>query len=761
MPRFSVIVPVHRVRGYLRECLDSVLGQSFTDFELIAVDDRCPDGGGAVIDEYAARDQRVVPVHLPRNVGLGPARNEGMARARGDYLLFLDSDDRWTPGTLDAIAARLAGTGDPQILVLDYARTYWWGQVQRNVLSRILAADGVFTVRERPELLDLIMVAWNKAYRRDFVEREALAFPAGAYEDTAWTFPALLSARRIACLDRVCVLYRQRRTGSILTTPGRAHFDVLDQYDRVFAFTAHSPATAEWRHDLHRTLYRKMAEHCLEVLARPDRIPRTARAEFFRKAGLRYRRYRPVGYRGPRGMAGLKYVLVLRGAHRTFEALRAANRLRVAARERLGPLRAAASRARTALYYRAQLRRPVDENLAVYSSYWGRGYGCNPAAVHAKALELAPHIRGVFLVTEDAREHVPPGVEAVVIGSRRYWEVMARAKYTFNNVNFEMAVRKREGTVHVQTQHGTPLKLMGVDQHVFPAAARGENFTKLLERADRWDYCLSSNRHSTRVWDRAYPCGYRTLEYGYPRNDAFYTATPEEVLRIRERLGLPPGTVALLYAPTHRDYSRDFEPQLDLERFCAALGPRFTVLLRAHHFYDESPRVRALVESGKLVDVTGHRSPEEVCLAADALICDYSSIVFDYANLDRPMVVYANDWQVYRETRGVYFDLMACPPGPVAGTQEELVEVFRSGAWSDERSAAARAAFRERFCEFDDGRAAERVVRAVLLGEAEVPPVAPPHERTPAVSPERARLLVRGTAAIPQPGHAAVTAAPS
>ncbi|KMS77770.1 hypothetical protein ACH49_19130, partial [Streptomyces leeuwenhoekii] len=117
-------------------------------------------------------------------------------------------------------------------------------------------------------------------------------------------------------------------------------------------------------------------------------------------------------------------------------------------------------------------------------------------------------------------------------------------------------------------------------------------------------------------------------------------------------------------------------------------------------------------------------------------------IMFDYANLDRPIVVYADDWDVYRETRGVYFDLTAAPPGPVARTPEELARVFRDGSYAGPVSAALRAAFRERFCEFDDGRAAERVVRRVLLGEPPeaIPPVTPLAERVPAPA---AATLVR------------------
>lgn len=292
MPRLSVIVPCFKVQGFLSECLDSVLEQSFHDIEVVAVDDRSPDGCGAILDEYAARDPRVKVLHLPENVGLGRARNAGLPYATGDFLLFLDSDDTLVPGALRAITDRLAETGDPDVLVFDYARTYWWGGTRRNALAEVLGATSdVFTAAARPEILDLLMVVWNKAYRRDFVEENGFQFPPGYYEDTPWTFPVMLSAARIATLDRICLNYRQRRQGNILSTTSRKHFDVHEQYKRVFAFVGARPELAGWRPYLHR----KMGEHCLDILAKPDRLPPAARGEFFRNTAELYRAFRPRG----------------------------------------------------------------------------------------------------------------------------------------------------------------------------------------------------------------------------------------------------------------------------------------------------------------------------------------------------------------------------------------------------------------------------------------------------------------------------------
>ncbi|MFB7594749.1 CDP-glycerol glycerophosphotransferase family protein [Streptomyces sp. NPDC056160] len=747
MPRFSIIVPSHGVAGRLSLALDSVLAQSYGDFELIPV---C-DGPGAPATDVAAaharRDSRVRPVHSPPSAGLSGARNAGAAASTGAYLLFLDGDDVLTPGALTALAGRLEETGDVDALYFEHERTPWWeglplppdpagvppggllGGLPGGLLGGLpgrLPAH-VFAPGQAPHLTGVRLPAWSAAYRRAFVTGRRLAFPAGHHTDLGWGGEVVVAAERIAVLRRVVVRHLLRRQGSRLELPGEHQFDLLDQSERVLVRARAQGLSAE----RYAALFAHVMEVVTETARHPGRVPAGRRRAFFDRARLLDRGHRPAGPRPPADRPGLPHRLPAALAYPAFRArTAAAGAAGRAARAGAG----AASRlraVRTRLGYRWHLRRPLDDDLVVYCAYWGRGYACNPAALHARALELAPHLRAVFLV-EPGREHtLPEGVDHALIGSPRAWKALARAKYLVNNANFADAVVKRPGSVHVQTQHGTPLKTMGCDQSTYPVvAAQTGSFTKLLRRVDRWDHNLSSNRHSTEIWERAFPGAYENLEYGYPRNDLLLTAGAGDVARVRRALGVPEGATAVLYAPTHRDHATGFEPGLDLEEFCATAGDDVVVLLRAHYFYDRGGRAA----SGRVIDVTAHRSTEEVCLAADALVTDYSSIMFDYANLDRPIVVYADDWDVYRETRGVCFDLMRTPPGPVARTPGELAALFREGSFAGARSAALRAAFRERFCQFDDGRAAERVVRRVFLGEPEValPPVVPLARRAPA-----------------------------
>ncbi|MHA5049787.1 bifunctional glycosyltransferase/CDP-glycerol:glycerophosphate glycerophosphotransferase [Streptomyces sp. SD15] len=727
MPRFSVIVPTHGVAGRLADALDSVLAQSFGDLELIPVCDGLDSPGGEVVAGYAARDSRVVPVYSPPSCGLGAARNTGLGVARGTYLLFLDGDDVLVPGALATLDAELRHGAD--VLYFEHERVHWWsGAAATPPLPP--TPRGVFAPDRAPQLTGAIVPAWSAAYRRAFLLEHRLTFPDGHFTDLGWGGLVTVAAGRVAVLRSVVVRHLLRRQGSKLNAPGEQQLDLLDQIDLVMRTAAEQGLPDERS----RALFDHFFTVVLKTAAHPNRLPARHRRAFFRCAGGLYRCHRPAGFQPPAGSVGVQHRLLAAGAYSVFRALRGANRAAAKAVRRVPRPRMPRTRAR----YAAHLRRALDENLAVYCAYWGRGYACNPAAIHAKARELAPHIRSVFLVEPDAVDELPKGVDHAVIGSRRYWEVLARAKYFINNANFADGVVKRPGTVHVQTQHGTPLKKMGVDQSTYPvvAAATG-SFTRLLNRVDRWDYNLSSNRHSTQMWERAFPGTYEALEYGYPRNDVYYTATADDVARVRERLGVPEGRTALLYAPTHRDHSTGFDARLDLEAFCEEIGDEFVVLLRAHYFYDEG-RGRS---SGRIIDVTRHRSSEDVCLAADVLITDYSSIMFDYANLDRPIVVYADDWEVYRETRGVYFDVTQAPPGPVVRTPEELARVFGDRSYADESARRLRAEFRARFCQFDDGRAAERVVRRVLLGEPPeaIPPVVPLAERV--VAPAASTLV--------------------
>jgi glycosyltransferase involved in cell wall biosynthesis len=675
VPRFSIVVPCHASRAWLRPCLDSVLGQSFTDFEVIGVDDADQDGSGRILDEYAAADPRVRALHLEENVGLGPARNAGLKECSGEYVLFLDADDTYTPGSLAAIATRIESAGHPDIVMFDYERIFWDGRVLGSQRHDAFAREGagVFTAAERPIFLTFLEVVWNKAYRREFLTRHGFAFTSGFYEDAPWTYSTMLTAERIATLDRVVVHYRQHRTGgNIHATSGRRQWDIFDQYDRVHAFIQSDPDLAGWR----RFAFDRSLDHILAVLAKPERIDPDDRAEFFHAAHAFAKRWKPDGYSTDRTARGFKRWLLIHDDYATYSTLKLSGRMLhvPSPRKTVGKL----------------LRRgKLDPNLVAYAADGFERYAGNPRAIYERAAELAPHLRGVWVVGDEHAGAIPEGVEYVVADSPAYEKLLGKATYFVSNTNWPKELDKREGQVHLQTQHGTPLRTVP-----FPAEGQED----LLRQVDRWDFNLSSNRYSSEIWERIYPAYFEELEYGYPRNDRLLTATLDEVRAIRAGLGYDDSHLVVLYAPTSDD-------RLDPDCLAAAIG-----------------------DHARVVDTERPVRVEDLMLAADVLVSDYSSITFDYANLDRPILLLADG------RADTYFDVAEFSPGVVARSGEELFAALRNGTFAAPEAAKHRHLFREKFCEFDDGRAAERVVRRVFLGETDVPAIIPLTDRSPAPS---------------------------
>jgi CDP-glycerol glycerophosphotransferase (TagB/SpsB family) len=171
---------------------------------------------------------------------------------------------------------------------------------------------------------------------------------------------------------------------------------------------------------------------------------------------------------------------------------------------------------------------------------------------------------------------------------------------------------------------------------------------------------------------------------------------------------------------------------LNLDKLATAVGEHGRVLVRTHYSLS-TPMPQ--VCSGRVVDASSHPRVEDLLLAADVLITDYSSIMFDYANLDRPIVLLTADKRQYDAARGTYFDITEFPPGLVAHAPEDVMAAMQTGSFAEAEAAKHRQLFREKFCEFDDGQAAERVVRTVYLGEDDIPPIMPLADRTPAPSP--------------------------
>lgn len=242
-PAVSVIVPVYKVEDCLPACAESLLGQTFTDFELIFVDDGSPDGCGALCDGYAAKDSRVKVIHR-QNGGLSAARNSGLDVAEGETIAFVDSDDVVAADYLEKLHAALEESGADMALCAVEDVDEAGAPLHERVLT-VPEATGVFGGRELlanffGPASTCYTVAWNKLYRRKLWD--SLRYPAGRiHEDDAVAHLLYWQAEKVVCLADVLYFYRLRQ-GSICRTGLRpSAFDGVDAAAaRCRFFTAHS-----------------------------------------------------------------------------------------------------------------------------------------------------------------------------------------------------------------------------------------------------------------------------------------------------------------------------------------------------------------------------------------------------------------------------------------------------------------------------------------------------------------------------------------
>ncbi len=232
MPIISIIVPVYRVEAYLPRCIESILGQSFPDFELILVDDGSPDRCGEICEEYAARDSRIRVIHK-ENGGLSDARNAGIREAKGDCLGFVDSDDYLHPEMVERLYRALTENG-ADLAICGYT---YVDENGRDLHMPSPVRDEVMTASEAlgklyAERSWYYITAWNKLYRRSIFNE--IRFPVGKnHEDEGSIHRIFYCAEKIVSIKDELYYYVQR-SDSIVHTRNIRSFDIVDMlYDRL------------------------------------------------------------------------------------------------------------------------------------------------------------------------------------------------------------------------------------------------------------------------------------------------------------------------------------------------------------------------------------------------------------------------------------------------------------------------------------------------------------------------------------------------
>ncbi len=365
--------------------------------------------------------------------------------------------------------------------------------------------------------------------------------------------------------------------------------------------------------------------------------------------------------------------------------------------------------------YRA-VTEPLDPGLVYFQSFLGQSPTDHPAAIQAELhrvlRERHRHDVRLLWAVQDSSMRVPDGAEPVLLRSREWYDALARAAWVVTNIELDPWFTRREGQEVLETYHGYPSKAMGLAQW----RARGRTPTHLQQMLRRtsgsWNNLLTPIPEMDRYYRENYDFEGRIISQGYPRQDALVAAGHQERrAATRERLGIAPHQKAVLYAPTWRDdLATNFRSaqavlHLSVDRAAQALGRDYVILLRGHRFHAPTRH------GARVIDVTGHPEINDLILAADAAVLDYSSLRFDFALTGHPMVFLVPDLKHYTEqTRGFLYDFADSAPGPLVDTTTQVVEALTDLPALEREWAPRIAEFNARYNRLADSRAAERVV---------------------------------------------------
>ena len=349
---------------------------------------------------------------------------------------------------------------------------------------------------------------------------------------------------------------------------------------------------------------------------------------------------------------------------------------------------------------------PKNGNKAVCQSFYGRGYSDSPKAVADELLARGWRVYWTVKGPQEAAT-LPPGVTPLVVESPRAIFHPCTAGVWVDNCRKWAYTQKRGNTCYVQTWHGFPLKRIEGDA----ADALPGDYLRAAKKDSRMgDLFLSNSRFLTDIYRRGFWYEGAVLEEGFPRNDMLSRPQPELAEKVRRALDLPRDRRLLLYAPTFRKDKGLSAYDMDYARCVRALerrfGGRWLILAKLHPNIAEKAAQMNL-DPQVIRNASDYPDIQELYMACDAMITDYSSVMFDFLITGKPCVLYVNDLAAYKSDRNFYFDIDKLPfaRAETNGQLEEILLGF------DQREQNRRVGdFCREFGIQESGAAARRTV---------------------------------------------------
>ncbi|PTK05411.1 CDP-glycerol:glycerophosphate glycerophosphotransferase, partial [Mammaliicoccus sciuri] len=646
--------------------IESIKKQRNQNFDLIIVDDGSTDSSANLIkDSISDYDKSITYIKLEYNSGHAYARNKALEKVNTQYLMFLDADDQ----------------------LASYAVEYYLSKV--NGLDGLIAPIHKFTIN-KPQYVDKDKIrieyltqksnpnsflrkntACNILFKTAIIKAHNIRFNENLkiYTDASFILDYINYAERFVRLFDFPFYYRgeiydpfEGNTLSdqdfILTFEDyvNSYIDSVKRTNnkKVLNFLTHK-MKLEIKNGFDPSL--RDIELRYNMLEKPlVKIVKTIKWDLLKDSKLLYNL--EILFLSMNAVENAKYVNNLRSVSRHVKNIVQNNKMKNRSK-----------------YQLLDKEESVDSNTIVFESFGGKNYSDSPKYIYEYMQKNYPKLNYIWVFNNPDKNVIIGNAEKVKKGSKEYYDAYSKAKFWVSNARLPLYLNKKENQIYIQTWHGTPLKRLANDMKVvrMPGTTTAKYKKNFYAETSRWDYLVSPNRYSTNIFKTAFWMDEeRTWEIGYPRNDILVNRSNDQeyINQIKKDLNLPEDKKVIMYAPTWRDdeFVKKgqylFDLKINLENLQKELGENYVILLRMHYLIANALDLNGYEDFA--IDVSNYSDISELYLISDALITDYSSVMFDFGILKRPQYFFAYDIEKYdKGLRGFYMDYMNDLPGEI------------------------------------------------------------------------------------------------
>lgn len=661
--KITAIITVHNSEKYIAKCIDSVLKQTYKNFDIIIVDYGSEDNSESIIKNYVKKHKKIRLITIKNN-GKGYARNYALKKATGEYIMFINGHDLIEPVTFE-VAIKKATEDNSDFVFFDYKYYYDNGKTMYTSKNKFFSKRNCFE-DECNTLLNLnSYFTVNKLYKKEFLIKNSIEYgELDTYEDMPFWVKCILSTKNISLIHSPLYSFRVIKNSKKNRNINKEIKDLFTAFN-----IAANNILKEKNNDALKYLIKHMMHNILTYYK--NHTPMKYKKELIKKF---YQNLIDIDYDFGLIYGKSRYVRMLKKIKFISDKDIFKLYINKSMKKKLSNKRDK----KTTLFEKKSINdiayKKYSKNLKEQILFVGFGsrYTGNSRYLFEKM--LSKNIENIYFSTND------PNVEdkyKVVPNSEEFYEKLYSSKIVIFESWIQSRFIKNDNSIWINLWHGTPLKKVLFDSNEEEiTSVKTKHKNDKYKAIEKMDYIVTDNKNINHYFETSFLFNKdNLLSYGYPRVKYLIENKNNDTLKqeIRKKLKIEENKKIVSYLPTWRDYNYqstkeyDFEYVLDKEKLEKNLTKDYVILCKDHVFLQRNKNM-------SIVDI----ETQELLLISDFLITDYSSVMFDAFAIDTPVCIISKDYEKYSLSRGVYEDIWKDLKPFVVENEKDLANLIKN-----------------------------------------------------------------------------------